>query len=116
MKLAESSQKQNYNRGNEDLELWLPEIEGQLLSEDFRKDQTSLQNLQKKHGLMEADVGAQQDKIDGSRTASEQFVNSGHLDAENICTKYEGMENRYRGLMKPMSPFRKRRLMDSLAV
>ena len=116
MRLAEASQQQAYNRGNEDLELWLSEIEGQLLSEDYGKDLTSVQNLQKKHGLMEADVGAHQDRIDGIRIASEQFVNSGHFDAENICTKYEGMENRYRGLMKPMSPFRKRRLMDSLAV
>ena len=50
-KLGEASQQQQYNRGIEDLELWLSEIEGQLLSEDYGKDLTSVQNLQKKHGL-----------------------------------------------------------------
>ena len=77
MRLAEASQQQQYNRGNEDLELWLSEVEGQLLSEDYGKDLTSVQNLQKKHAL-------HQDRIDGIRISSEQFVNAGHFDAENI--------------------------------
>ena len=62
MRLAEASQQQQYNRGNEDLELWLSEVEGQLLPEDYNKDLTSEQNLQKKHALLKADVGAHQDK------------------------------------------------------
>merc|ERR550539_909417 len=33
VKLQEASQQQQYNRGIEDLELWLSEIEGQLVSE-----------------------------------------------------------------------------------
>ena len=80
MKLAEASQQQQYNRGNEDLELSLSEVEGQLLSEDYGKDLTSVQNLQKKHAL-------HQDRIDGIRISSEQFVNTGHFDAENSKTK-----------------------------
>ena len=74
-----------------------------------------MQNLQKKHSLLEADVGAHQDRLDGVRIASEQFTNAGHFDAENIRSKYDAMDNRYRSLMKPMSN-RKMRLMDSLAV
>merc|ERR550519_2731185 len=115
VKLGEASQQQQYNRGIEDLELWLSEIEGQLMSEDYGKDLTSVQNLQKKHALMEADVGAHQDRIDGIRISSEQFVNAGHFDAENIKAKYEALQSRYNNLMKPMS-MRKTRLMDSLAV
>ena len=114
-KLGEASQQQQYNRGIEDLEVWLSEIEAQLLSEDYGKDLTSVQNLQKKHGLLEADVGAHQDRIDGSRISSEQFVTAGHFDAENIKSKYDGLSARYSNLMKPMSN-RKVRLMDSLAV
>lgn len=74
--------------------MWLSEIEGQLLSEDYGKDLTSVQNLQKKHGLLEADVGAHQDRIDGIRISSEQFVNAGHFDSENIKTKYDGLSAR----------------------
>lgn len=114
-KLDEASQQHQYNRGIEDFELWLSEIEGQLLSEDYGKDLTSVQYLQKKHGQLEADVGANQDRIDGIRISSEQFVNAGHFDAENIKSKYKGVSARYSNLMKLMSN-RKVRLMDSLAV
>lgn len=36
-KLQEASQQQQFNRTVEDIELWLSEIEGQLLSEDYGK-------------------------------------------------------------------------------
>ena len=64
IRLAEASQQQQYDRGNENLELWLSEIKGQLLSEDYGKDLTSVQNLQIKHTLLDADVGTHQDRID----------------------------------------------------
>merc|ERR1719412_1281322 len=115
VKLQEASQQQQYNRGIEDLELWLSEIEGQLVSEDYGKDLTSVQNLQKKHALIEANIGSHQDRVDGVKIAADQFIQSGHFDAENIKSKYEGLSARYSNLMKPMSN-RKVRLMDSLAV
>jgi len=115
VRLGEASQQQQYNRGNEDLEMWLSEIEGQLLSDDYGKDLTSVQNLQKKHALLEADAGAHQDRVDGVRIASQQFSEAGHLDKENIEAKYQALEARYTNLMKPMSN-RKMRLMDSLDV
>jgi spectrin alpha len=60
VKLQEAQQQQQFNRGIEDLEMWLSEVEGQLMSEDYGKDLTSVQNLQKKHALMEADIAAHQ--------------------------------------------------------
>ena len=42
MRLAEASQQQQYNKGHEDLELWFSKVEGQLLSEDYRKRFTSV--------------------------------------------------------------------------
>lgn len=44
----------------EDIELWLYEVEGHLASDDYGKDLTNIQNLQKKHALLEADVAAHQ--------------------------------------------------------
>lgn len=115
IKLTEACQQQQYNRGIEDLELWLSEIEGQLQSEDFGKDLTSVQNLLKKHALVEADVNSHQDRIDGVKIAAEQFVEQGHFDSENIKAKHSALADRYTGLMKPMNG-RKQRLVDSLAV
>lgn len=36
-KLREAAQQQQFNRTVEDIELWLSEVEGQLLSEDYGK-------------------------------------------------------------------------------
>ena len=95
IKLTEACQQQQYNRGIEDLELWLSEIEGQLQSEDFGKDLTSVQNLLKKHALVEADVNSHQDRIDGVKIAAEQFVEQGHFDSENIKAKHSALADRY---------------------
>jgi spectrin alpha len=46
-----------------------------------------VQNLQKKHALLEADVGSHQDRIEGIRVAASQFVERGHFDADNIKSK-----------------------------
>ncbi|XP_072752026.1 spectrin alpha chain [Anoplolepis gracilipes] len=114
-KLQEASQQQQFNRTVEDIELWLSEVEGQLMSEDYGKDLTSVQNLQKKHALLEADVGSHADRIDSIAQAAEQFVTSGHFDADNIKAKQEQLQARYSALQRPMS-VRKQRLLDSLQV
>ena len=60
IKLREANQQQQFNRNVEDIELWLYEVEGHLASDDYGKDLTNVQNLQKKHALLEADVAALQ--------------------------------------------------------
>lgn len=114
-KLQEASQQQQFNRTIEDVELWLSEIEGQLMSEDYGKDLTSVQNLQKKHALLEADVGAHQDRIEGIKAASNQFVERGHFDAETISQKQKKLTDRYAALQTPMA-VRKHHLLGSLQV
>ncbi|KAL0276367.1 UNVERIFIED_CONTAM: hypothetical protein PYX00_003957 [Menopon gallinae] len=114
-KLQEASQQQQFNRTVEDIELWLSEVEGQLLSEDYGKDLTSVQNLQKKHALLEADVASHQDRIDGILYSANTFVERGHFDADNIKAKQEALSDRYNALQRPMA-IRKQRLADSLQV
>ena len=115
IKLQEASQQQQFNRGIEDLELWLSEVEGQLNSEDYGKDLTSVQNLLKKHALVETDVSSHQDRVDGVRIAAEQFSQTGHFDAETIVSKQVNLNERYSHLMDPLD-LRKQRLTESLAV
>jgi len=114
-KLQEASQQQQFNRTIEDIELWLSEIEGQLLSEDHGKDLTSVQNLQKKHALLEADVMAHQDRVETIKVAANKFIESGHFDADNIRNKEETLTKRYSALAAPMGE-RRQRLNDSLQV
>ncbi|XP_037044978.1 spectrin alpha chain isoform X3 [Bradysia coprophila] len=114
-KLQEASQQQQFNRTIEDIELWLSEIEGQLLSEDHGKDLTSVQNLQKKHALLEADVMAHQDRVEGVKVTASNFIEGGHFDADNIRNKESALTKRYSALAAPMTE-RKQRLADSSQV
>ncbi|XP_014210997.1 spectrin alpha chain isoform X2 [Copidosoma floridanum] len=112
-KLQEAAQQQQFNRTVEDLELWLSELEGQLLSEDYGKDLTSVQNLIKKQALLEADVASHQERVEGCAQAAARFVEAGHFDADNIKLKQQQLHSRYAGLERPMLA-RKQRLLDSL--
>uniref|UniRef100_A0A8C2UDU8 Spectrin alpha, non-erythrocytic 1 n=1 Tax=Coturnix japonica TaxID=93934 RepID=A0A8C2UDU8_COTJA len=113
IKLREANQQQQFNRNVEDIELWLYEVEGHLASDDYGKDLTSVQNLQKKHALLEADVAAHQDRIDGITIQARQFQDAGHFDADNIKKKQEALVARYEALKDPMVA-RKQKLADSL--
>ncbi|XP_037121664.1 spectrin alpha chain, non-erythrocytic 1 isoform X4 [Syngnathus acus] len=113
IKLREANQQQQFNRNVEDIELWLYEVEGHLTSEDYGKDLTSVQNLQKKHALLEADVTAHQDRIDGIIIQARQFQEAGHFDADNIQKKQDAVGIRYQSLREPMAA-RKQKLADSL--
>ncbi|CAB1318921.1 unnamed protein product [Coregonus sp. 'balchen'] len=113
IKLREANQQQQFNRNVEDIELWLYEVEGHLASDDYGKDLTSVQNLQKKHALLEADVVAHQDRIDGITIQARQFQEAGHFDADNIKRKQEALVARYDALRDPMAA-RKQKLSDSL--
>ncbi|KAK2727728.1 hypothetical protein QYM36_008275, partial [Artemia franciscana] len=111
--LNQAAQQQQFNRNVEDLEIWLSEIEVQLQSDDYGKDLTSVQNLQKKHALLEADISSHQDRVDAIRTQADDFIRSGHFDANAILTKQSAVVSRYEALQKPIS-VRHHRLQESL--
>lgn len=113
IKLQDASNQQQFNRNVEDIENWLTEVEGQLMSEDFGKDLNSVQNLQKKHALLETDVQSRQDRIDSIVENAEKLVEAGHFDADNIRAKQEQLVDRYKSLQEPMK-LRKQKLADAL--
>ncbi|XP_037079829.1 spectrin alpha chain-like [Pollicipes pollicipes] len=114
-KLAEASEQQQFNRSLEDMDLWMSELEGQLMSEDYGKDLTSVLNLQKKHGLLENDVNSHADRVEVARKQAQQFTEANHFDAPNIQAKTETLVQRYQQLQQP-TQLRKHRLMESLRV
>lgn len=114
-KLKEATDQQLFNRSVEDIELWLSEIEGQLLSEEYGKDLTSVQNLIKKHAALESDVASHQKRIDSAISQANEFIENNHFDSENIKQKRDNVVERYRSLNKPMA-VRRSRLQDALKV
>ena len=65
------------------------------MSEDYGKDLVSVQNLQKKHDMMESDVLTHQDRMDGIIKTSTIFLECGHFDADNIKVKESVLLERY---------------------
>lgn len=96
-KLNEANEEQLFNRNIEDVELWLSELEGQLASEDYGKDLVSVQNLQKKLGLLESDYNAHNDRIDSIKQQAENFKTRNHFNAPIIAKKQEALQTRFYG-------------------
>lgn len=112
-KLNEANEEQLFNRNIEDVELWLSELEGQLSSEDFGKDLISVQNLQKKLALLEADYNARQDRIENITQQARHFENTDHFNAPIIVKKQEALAGRFGALREPLQR-RKAKLAESL--
>ncbi|CAH1785763.1 unnamed protein product [Owenia fusiformis] len=112
-KLKDASDLQQYNRNVEDLEVWLAESEGVITSEDLGKDLTSVQNLQKKHTLMEADVASHQERIDAVVNLAESYAQAGHFEADNIKAKQAQIVDRYSALKDPIEN-KRAKLADAL--
>lgn len=67
MKLKEANKQRTYIAAVKDLDFWLGEVESLLTSEDAGRDLASVQNLMKKHQLVEADIQHHEDRIKGWR-------------------------------------------------
>ena len=111
-KLKEANQQQQYNHGVDDVEFWLSEVEVLLSSGDLGKDLASVQNLLKKHQLLEADVAAHSDRVESVSAAADSFVQSGHFDADAISAKCKSIVSRYEAV-KAQSVERRTKLVDS---
>ncbi|CAH3114647.1 unnamed protein product [Porites lobata] len=111
-KLKEAAQQQQFNRAAEDVELWFSEVENLLAVEDLGKDLTSVQNLQKKHGMIEADIVARAEKIEVVNAQADLFAEADHFDAPAIAEKKEVLNARYQQLQAPLLA-RKARLADA---
>lgn len=65
LKLKEANKQRTYIAAVKDLDFWLGEVESLLTSEDAGRDLASVQNLMKKHQLVEADIQHHEDRIEG---------------------------------------------------
>jgi len=114
-KLNEAAHQQQFNRNVEDVEGWLADIEGSLISEDYGKDLTNVQNLQKRHALLEADVMAHQDRLDQLQSQATVFEEGDHFDKDAIKVKRVEVVERYQKLTAPIMQ-RKQKLSEAMTL
>ena len=94
LKLKEASKQQTFNAGVKDIEFWLGLVENQLQNEEYGRDLASVQNLLKKHQLIEADVVAHEEPIKELNGTATQFINNNLFDTEAIKATIDSINQR----------------------
>nr|APA33997.1 seminal fluid protein [Nilaparvata lugens] len=112
LKLKEANKQRTYIAAVKDLDFWLGEVESLLTSEDSGKDLASVQNLIKKHQLVEADINAHDDRIKDMNSQADSLIESGQFDAASIQEKRQSINERYERI-KNLAAHRQARLNEA---
>lgn len=88
------------------------QVESLLMSEDSGKDLASVQNLIKKHQLVEADITAHEDRIKDMNSQSDGLIESGQFDSDNIGERRDSINERY-DRVKNLAAHRRDRLNEA---
>jgi spectrin alpha len=112
LKLKEASKQQTFNAGVKDIEFWLGLVENQLQGDEYGRDLASVQNLLKKHALVEADVRAHEEPIGELNATGELFLANGLFDTAAINATLATINDRY-GRVKASVSERRARLNEA---
>ena len=96
MKLKEANRQRTFIAAVKDLDFWLGEVESLLNTEDGGKDLASVQNLMKKHQLVEADIMSHEDRIKDMNEQAESLIKSKQFDESEIDGKRNDINQRYK--------------------
>merc|ERR1711971_1378988 len=96
MKLKEANRQRTFIAAVKDLDFWLGEVESILTTDEVGNDLASVQNLMKKHQLVEADIIAHEDRIKDMIDQSDSLVDSGQFDSNDIRDKRDNISKRYK--------------------
>lgn len=111
--LYDANQQLQFENNEEDLLRWLEEVEWQAASEDYGKGLADVQNLLRKHGLLETALGNRQGQMDTLTDLAAYFEETGHPDAGDIRARQQSLASRFEALKEPLAA-RKKRLTDLL--
>lgn len=98
-----------------DLEFWLGEVETLLSSEDYGRDLASIENLMKKHQLLEADIAAHADRVNEMNAQADSLLEAEQFDKATIDERRRGINDRY-DYVKQMAADRRDKLNKALTV
>merc|ERR1712226_1256019 len=96
MKLKEANRQRTFIAAVKDLGFWLGEVESILTTDEVGKDLASVQNLMKKHQLVEADILSHEDRMSGMNEQAKSLVDSGQFDSNDIRDKRDNISKRYK--------------------
>lgn len=111
--LEKANKLLQFENNAEDLKHWLMEVKWQATSEDYGKGLADVQNLLRKHGLLESAVAVRQDQVNTLKDLATYFEEIGHPDAVDIQEMRESLVSQFEGLKEPLAT-RKKKLIDLL--
>lgn len=114
-RLKEANKQKSYMAAVKDLEFWLGEVETLLASEDYGKDLASIENLLKKHQLLEADIAAHADRVAEMNTQADSLLESEQFDKPEIDNRRKAINKRYENVRK-MANSRRDKLNKAITV
>lgn len=116
-RLKEANKQKSFMAGIKDLEFWLGEVETLLSSEDYGRDLTSIENLLKKHQLLEADIAAHADRVAEMNSQADSLIESesGFDNRSQIDERRRAINERY-ARVKEMSNERREKLNKAITV
>ncbi|XP_014652504.1 PREDICTED: spectrin alpha chain, erythrocytic 1 [Ceratotherium simum simum] len=100
-----------FENNAEDLKRWLEEVKWQAASEDYGRGLADVQNLLRKHGLLESAVAARQDQVDTITDLAAYFEETGHPDAGDLRGRQESLVSQFEALKETLAT-RKKKLID----
>ncbi|XP_053697591.1 spectrin beta chain, non-erythrocytic 1 isoform X2 [Sabethes cyaneus] len=112
-RLGEAYEARLFERNLEDFNNWMDEVELQLSSEDYGRDLASVNNLLKKHEMLEADVAHHLETCEQVTATDEKFLASDHFLKDELHEIAMLTVKRYHSLHEPTT-IRRDNLEDSL--
>lgn len=114
-RLKEANKQKSFMAAVKDLEFWLGEIETLLSSDDYGRDLASIENLLKKHQLIEADIAAHSDRLNDMNSQADSLLESEQFDRDQINERRNTIRNRY-DHVKQLAAERREKLNKALNV
>ncbi|GIY06493.1 hypothetical protein CDAR_514752 [Caerostris darwini] len=111
--LEDSLLLHQFNRDVEDELSWIYEKEPLAASTDLGNNLVTVQNLQKKHQALEAEIQAHEPLIASVISKGKQMIRIGHYASSNVEAKLNQMQSSLQQL-KDLSSIRKLRLLDAV--
>ncbi|KAK6020313.1 spectrin repeat-containing domain protein, partial [Ostertagia ostertagi] len=115
LQLKEANKQKSFMAAVKDLEFWLGEVEILLQSDDYGKDLASIENLLKKHQLLEADIIAHQDRVQEMNQQADSLLERDQFAGQQIAERRKVIADRYERV-KEMANDRRDKLNKALNV
>lgn len=103
IRLAQAYDALIFSRSLDEFNAWMDEIESHLSSEDYGNNLPAVNNLMKKHQVLEADVNHHAENVEQITEQENKFLNSDHFLKEELHDRAMNAVKRYHSLHEPMT-------------